>query len=143
MKVLRNRFSHQLNNRYALELHMVHHEKRYESMTKAALEKNGVAVLGILFHVAEKPNPLIENLLANAGTVFEAVGRNQTYKDKLLLRDLLPKNKANYFRYEGSLTTPGCGEAVVWTIFENSIPISMEQVCKHKKSFYCKKLIFN
>lgn len=122
-----------MTNRYALELHMVHHEKRFASVNTAGLEKNGVAVLGILFHVSEKPNPIIEKVLFNAGTVFEAVGRNQTYKDKLLLHELLPKNKASFFRYEGSLTTPGCGEAVVWTVFENSIPISFDQVrCQNK-----------
>lgn len=109
---------------------MVHHEKRFESITTAAQEKNGVAVLGILFHVALNSNPMIESILQNAGTVFEAVGRNQTYKENLLLRDLLPKNKGSFFRYEGSLTTPGCGEAVVWTVFENSIPISIDQVCR-------------
>jgi carbonic anhydrase len=107
---------------------MVHHEKRFETISKAALEKNGVAVLGILFHVAADPNPMIENLLMNSGSVFQAVGSNQTYKEKLLLENLLPKNKGSFFRYEGSLTTPGCGEAVVWTVFEKSIPISMEQV---------------
>lgn len=117
-----------LLHRYALELHLVHHEKRFETIAKAALEKNGVAVLGVLFHVAEKPNPMIEKLLENAGTVFEVAGRNQTYKDKLLLADILPKNKDSYFRYDGSLTTPGCGEAVVWTVFEQSIPISIDQV---------------
>ncbi|CRK88908.1 CLUMA_CG002626, isoform A [Clunio marinus] len=120
------------NDRYALELHMVHHEKRFESITRAAQEKNGVAVLGILFHVSLEPNMIIENILLNAGNIFEAVGRNQTYKDKLLLDDLLPKRLQSYFRYEGSLTTPGCGEAVVWTVFDQSIPISMDQVERFK-----------
>jgi carbonic anhydrase len=115
---------------YALELHMVHHEKRFETITKAATEKNGIAVLGILFHVAADDNPMIENFLENAGTVFQTVGKNQTYKEKLLLDNLLPKDKGSFFRYEGSLTTPGCGEAVIWTVFEKSIPISMEQVRK-------------
>lgn len=109
---------------------MVHHEKRFDSLNSAALVKNGVAVLGILFHVSATPNPMIEDVLRNAGTVFEAVGRNQIYADELLLETLLPKNKARFFRYEGSLTTPGCGEAVVWTVFENSIPISFDQVTK-------------
>lgn len=108
---------------------MVHHEKRFDTITKAAVEKNGVAVLGVLFHVSATPNPVIENFLYNAGTVFEAAGKNQTYDDKLLLIDLLPKNKNSYFRYEGSLTTPACGEAVVWTVYENSIAISLDQVC--------------
>lgn len=115
-------------HRYALELHIVHHEKRFDTITKAAQEKNGIAVLGVLFHVSMKPNPMIEKILYNAGTVFEAVGRNQTYKDNLYLLELLPKNKNSYFRYEGSLTTPNCGEAVVWTVFEESIPISLDQV---------------
>lgn len=119
---------------------MVHHEKRYDSINIAALEKNGVAVLGILFHVSEKPNPMVENVLQNAGTVFEAVGKNQTYLDKLLLQDLLPKIKSSYFRYEGSLTTPGCGEAVVWTVFENSISISIDQVCTQMKVGYMNAL---
>lgn len=107
---------------------MVHHEKRFDTITKAAQEKNGVAVLGILFHVALEPNPMLEAFLKNAGNVFEAAGKNSTYQDKLLLMDLLPKSKNGFFRYEGSLTTPGCGEAVIWTVFENSIPISIDQV---------------
>lgn len=118
-----------LTLRYALELHLVHHEKRFDSITKAALEKNGVAVFGILFHVSTTPNPIIEAVLQNAETVLEAVGKNHVYQDKLFLSELLPKKIVNYFRYDGSLTTPSCGEAVVWTVFEQSIPISLDQVC--------------
>lgn len=44
-----------------------------------------------------------------------------------------------YFRYYGSLTTPDCAEAVVWTLFEKAIPLSREQVgmspCQHNISF--------
>lgn len=42
---------------------------------------------------------------------------------------VLPQeNMSNYFRYDGSLTTPDCDEAVVWTLFENPIFLSGEQV---------------
>lgn len=34
----------------------------------------------------------------------------------------------NYYRYKGSLTTPGCTESVVWTVFETPIPLSKAQV---------------
>ena len=78
---------HTINSgRYALELHMVHHEKRFESLSKAAVEKNGVAVLGILFHVSAKPNPIIERFLTNAGSIFESPANAMTYKDNLLLQ---------------------------------------------------------
>lgn len=39
-----------------------------------------------------------------------------------------PQNLTNYYRYKGSLTTPGCTESVVWTVFENTIPLSRDQV---------------
>ena len=35
----------------------------------------------------------------------------------------------DYYRYYGSLTTPGCNEVVQWTIFTTPIPISAKQVC--------------
>lgn len=38
------------------------------------------------------------------------------------------ENMTRYFRYHGSLTTPGCAEAVVWSLFENPIPLSRDQV---------------
>lgn len=38
------------------------------------------------------------------------------------------KNMAEYFRYDGSLTTPDCAEAVVWSVFKHPIPLSRKQV---------------
>ena len=37
-------------------------------------------------------------------------------------------NGDRFYRYSGSLTTPPCYESVVWTLFENTIPISAKQV---------------
>ena len=95
------------SNRYGLELHLVHHEKRYETITKAAVERNGVAVFGVLFHISVDQNPSLEKLLKNAENIMAASGKSQIYKDELILVDFLPKNRTSYFRYEGSLTTPG------------------------------------
>lgn len=48
----------------------------------------------------------------------------------IALAELIPPehNMTSYFRYRGSLTTPDCSESVVWTVFENPIPLSMNQV---------------
>lgn len=41
---------------------------------------------------------------------------------------LLPKHMSQYYRYYGSLTTPPCSQAVVWTIYAVPIYISWSQV---------------
>ncbi len=40
---------------------------------------------------------------------------------------LLPRKKT-FYRYAGSLTTPGCQEVVTWTVFSNVVEISESQV---------------
>lgn len=55
---------------------------------------------------------------------------NTMLKDNISLFDLLPKKEKlrHYFRYPGSLTTPGCDEKVVWTVFQEPIQLHKDQV---------------
>ena len=49
--------------------------------------------------------------------------------DSLRLEKLLPMNIDKYYRYPGSLTTPGCDEVVDWfVVHEPILTISDEQV---------------
>lgn len=53
-----------------------------------------------------------------------------TSLSSISLAQLIPseQNMTSYYRYKGSLTTPGCTESVIWTVFENPIPLSIDQV---------------
>jgi len=49
--------------------------------------------------------------------------------DGISIDDLLGDvNRAEYFRYNGSLTTPSCDEAVVWTVFKEAVKMDQALV---------------
>lgn len=101
-------------------------------MSEAAGTKNGIAVVGVLFHVSDEHDDMLELILRSVESSQLSAGESASLLGVLAPGSLLPKNQTSYFRYEGSLTTPGCGEAVVWTVFTESLPISMEQIERFK-----------
>ena len=45
------------------------------------------------------------------------------------LLELMPDDLSHFYRYEGSLTTPGCYEVVTWTVFKQTVQATEKQVC--------------
>lgn len=109
-------------------MHIVSHERRFKSFAEAVEVKNGVAVLGVLFHVSDTHNRFLKNILDSAETVKDEVGDASIIRTPFAPNDLLPTNRDGYYRYEGSLTTPSCDEAVIWTVLTESVPFAMSQV---------------
>ncbi|KAF3702063.1 Carbonic anhydrase 12 [Channa argus] len=64
--------------------------------------------------------------------------KGQTTKVKPFpLMSLLPKhNMSQYYRYYGSLTTPPCSQAVVWTLYEVPIYISWSQLAQFTSQIF-------
>ena len=61
--------------------------------------------------------------------VFVSSGQTFTLPSGISLDDLLAGvDRTKYYRYLGSLTTPACNEAVVWTVFKEPIKVSKDFV---------------
>ncbi|XP_046388404.1 putative carbonic anhydrase 3 [Ischnura elegans] len=118
--------------RYPLEAHLVHREQHSETISQALTKRDGIAVLGVLFHVSKTPNkslrPLWEALRKLEGADEGQKVSLKSSSSPMALSALLPHDVGRFFRYYGSLTTPGCHEAVIWTVFEMTIPISEEEL---------------
>ena len=96
---------------YPLEAHLVH------------ADKNGnLAVIGIMF-VEGKEN----KVLAQAWKKMPEKANDRQTLTGVAANDLLPKNH-DYYRFNGSLTTPPCSEGVRWLVMKNAVTASKSQI---------------
>ncbi|XP_070406777.1 carbonic anhydrase 12 isoform X2 [Nothobranchius furzeri] len=117
---------HTVNRKqYAAEMHVVHYNSdKYPNISMAVDKSDGLAVLGVLIEVGEF-NPAFEHFLKFISGI--------KYRDQKVqlpgfnIRALLPTRLDEYYRYDGSLTTPPCYPSVLWTIFRDHVTVSQKQ----------------
>uniref|UniRef100_A0A8U8BNJ8 carbonic anhydrase n=1 Tax=Geospiza parvula TaxID=87175 RepID=A0A8U8BNJ8_GEOPR len=129
-----NGSEHTLDGRQLpMEMHIVHMNAMYQTLAEAKGHPNGLAVLGFFFQVGlQGPSRTwvlavqLGELSAPSCRTGDSVDLASTFR----LSTLLPPapRLSGYYRYQGSLTTPDCSEAVVWTVFEEPVEIGREQV---------------
>lgn len=124
------------DRKYPLEMHIVHFKESYGSITEAVKHGDGLAVLGIFF-VTEgaEENPSLKPLIDSLDSISFKDTKTPITID---FSDLMPESNAYFYRYMGSLTTPTCNEAVVWTVFENKNYISSAQLAKFRQLYETK-----
>uniref|UniRef100_A0A8C4YGK8 Carbonic anhydrase n=1 Tax=Gopherus evgoodei TaxID=1825980 RepID=A0A8C4YGK8_9SAUR len=120
---------------FAAELHIVHYNSdKYPDVTAAIDKSDGLAVLAILIEIGPF-NPSYEKIFSHF--------QNVKYKDQVALvpgfdiQELLPDQLDEYYRYEGSLTTPPCYPSVLWTVFRHPVKVSQEQLLALETALYC------
>ncbi|KAI3371291.1 hypothetical protein L3Q82_023908, partial [Scortum barcoo] len=117
---------HMVNSKqYAAEMHVVHYNSdKYPNMSSAVDKSDGLAVLGVLIEIGEF-NPAFEHFLKFINGI--------KYRDQKVkvpgfnIRALLPERLDEYYRYDGSLTTPPCFPSILWTMFRNHVTVSRKQ----------------
>uniref|UniRef100_A0A8D2LSH9 Carbonic anhydrase n=1 Tax=Varanus komodoensis TaxID=61221 RepID=A0A8D2LSH9_VARKO len=125
---------------FAAELHIVHYNSdRYLDLKSALDKSDGLAVLAILIEVRIGPfNPSYEKIFSHFQNV--KYKGQETFIPGFNIQELLPDSLDEYYRYEGSLTTPPCYPSVLWTVFRKPVQISEEQLLALETALYCTQL---
>uniref|UniRef100_A0A8C5YPT4 carbonic anhydrase n=1 Tax=Marmota marmota marmota TaxID=9994 RepID=A0A8C5YPT4_MARMA len=116
---------------YSMEMHIVHINTKYQSMEEARRHPDGLAVLAVLLAEQDQDNVNFSAIvlgLKNVSIPGVSVNMTSTFPLSSLLPG--PLGLLRYYRYSGSLTTPGCEPSVLWTVFENAVPIGRVQVAQ-------------
>lgn len=97
---------------YPLEAHLVHADKAGQ-----------LAVIAVMYEEKDE-----NSTLAGAWQQMpEHAGDKQQLNTLFNIDGILPTNR-DYYRFNGSLTTPPCSEGVRWFVFKESVAVSAEQV---------------
>lgn len=100
-----------MNAHYPLEIHFVHKNAQ-----------GGLAVVGVLVNSGAH-NPALNQIITGLPKTGEAEGRLNNFN----ISTLMPANRTAY-AYNGSLTTPPCGEQVQWLLKATPIDADSTQL---------------
>ncbi|CAH1240458.1 CA12 [Branchiostoma lanceolatum] len=114
---------------YPGEVHFVHYSEDYPNISAAVASGSptALAVLGFFLELDDSDNAGLNSIVSNIGNAAYA-GNGSDFTQTFPFDGFLPADRSRFYRYSGSLTTPGCNEIVVWTVFEDTIKISRSQL---------------
>lgn len=106
---------------FPMEAHFVHGDK-----------DGNLAVIGVMYTKGNK-NDAIAAIWDKMPAETDATSKDAAAVVSAM--DMLPANK-DYYRFNGSLTTPPCSEGVRWMVMKDSVEASEEQIEKFHASFH-------
>lgn len=117
-------------SRFPLEIHFVH-VKENRTLPEALLESDGLMVLAVFGAITFDTQHLASLVPGLKLMENSEVGTHVNFK--IIPEELLPLERLAFYRYEGSLTTPGCDESVIWTVLPAPISMSRSQLTTFQK----------
>ncbi|XP_063077139.1 carbonic anhydrase 9-like [Engraulis encrasicolus] len=114
---------------YPMEMHIVSMKKGASDVMN---DPKGLAVLGFFIETTDDPDKPeswknFTNHLEMIAMTDSTIDLHQDISLDALIGDV---DRSKFYRYQGSLTTPGCNEAVVWTVFKEPIKVSKNLIDK-------------
>jgi carbonic anhydrase len=106
---------------FPLEAHFVHASKDGQLAVVAVMYEDGAE------------NPIIKKIWEKMP--HKASEKNSCGLSSKVINDMLPKEK-DYYRFNGSLTTPPCSEGVRWLVMKNYSNISAAQTKEFLELFH-------
>ena len=97
---------------FPLEAHFVH-----------AAEDGSLAVISVLYEIGRE-NDALARLWRQMPT---EAGKKAAMASQVTARGLMPEDR-DYYRFNGSLTTPPCTEGVLWLVLKQPLTVSKAQV---------------
>ncbi|CAL1528234.1 unnamed protein product [Lymnaea stagnalis] len=119
---------HSIDGKFSpMELHLVHFQDHLGNIAAASTHPFGLAVFAFLFKVVPQDNIKLNKLLKYFPKIVNASADVEI--ETFALRDILPDvDHLDFYRYDGSLTTPPCSESVIWSVAVENIEISQNQL---------------
>lgn len=102
-------------NEFPMEAHFVH-----------ATDDGKLAVVAVMFENSDEENPIIAKIWKKLPDLKVGTEEKLEISNKDI-QALMPQNK-EYYKFEGSLTTPPCSEHVKWYVFKHPLSVSKAQV---------------
>ncbi|CAO1389241.1 unnamed protein product [Diamesa serratosioi] len=117
---------------------MVHYNSKYNNLTAALLQPDGIAVVAVLFQLeadsreagregeASPAMPFIRFLpkVLRGGT--ESVETQKLFT----IQDVIKSKILSYYSYNGSITVPPCSEAVTWIVAKRQLTITPAELAQ-------------
>jgi len=120
---------------YPLEAHFVHANKDGDLAVIAVMYEEGTPKTVLEVHTDEFRDKIVVAVMSPQDKMLEELwkvmptisGGKHTLNDRVNVYKLLPKHH-DYYRFNGSLTTPPCSEGVRWLVMKDVVTISKQQI---------------